>query len=202
MDINAVIKALERNRYDKASFFHTAEDATEYLKEKLVGKVIGFGDSATMEKMELNKALSEKNTVIDPKPTQDNDEFLKVAKVCLTTEVFLTSVNAMSEDGIFVNIDGTGNRVAGSLFGHDQVYFIISTNKIEENLDKAIWRARNIAAPKNTTRYGQKTPCVKTGHCHDCFSPERICNAMCIYYKKMYDLQYCEVVLIDEEMGF
>ncbi len=132
MDINAVIKALERNRYDKVSFFHTAEDATEYLKEKLVGKVIGFGDSATMEKMELNKALSEKNTVIDPKPTQDNDEFLKVAKVCLTTEVFLTSVNAMSEDGIFVNIDGTGNRVAGSLFGHDQVYFIISTNKIEK----------------------------------------------------------------------
>lgn len=119
MDINAVIKALERNRYDKVSFFHTAEDATEYLKEKLVGKVIGFGDSATMEKMELNKALSENNTVIDPKPTQDNDEFLKVAKVCLTTEVFLTSVNAMSEDGIFVNIDGTGNRVAGSLFGHD-----------------------------------------------------------------------------------
>ena len=73
---------------------------------------------------------------------------------------------------------------------------------IESDLEQAIWRARNVAAPKNTTRYGCRTPCVKTGHCHDCFSPDRLCNAMCIYYKKMDVLPYCEVVLIDEELGF
>ncbi|MGN1381568.1 MAG: lactate utilization protein [Eubacterium sp.] len=184
IDKDRLVKALKRNRYDEVLWFDTKENAAHYLDEKIQGKIVGFGDSATMETMKLNQILSENNTVIDPKPTRNNDEFLQAARICLTTEVFLTSVNAMNMDGIMVNIDGTGNRVAGSLFGHDAVYFIVGTNKVAETLDDAIWRARNIAAPKNTSRYGCKTPCVKTGKCYDCASPDRLCNAMCLYFKK------------------
>ena len=83
-----------------------------------------------MVQMELKKKLSVNNTVFDPKDEKNNDEFLKIAKKCLTTDIFMTSVNGLTEDGVIVNIDGTGNRVAGSLYGHKKVYYIVGKNKI------------------------------------------------------------------------
>jgi len=109
----------------------------------------------------------------------------------------------MAETGELVNIDGTGNRVAASLFGHQKVYFVIGTNKIEPTLEKAVWRARNVAAPINAKRFNADTPCAKKGdRCYDCSSPERICNALVIYLKKMNDIEDVEIILIDEELGF
>lgn len=202
MDIQATIKALEKNRY-KVCFFSTAKDATAYLNENLDQRIIGFGDSDTMARMGLYETLSTHNTVYDPQQSTDNDEFLEIAAKCLTTEIYLTSVNAMAQTGEMVNIDGTGNRVAGSLFGHQKVYFILGTNKIESDLESAIWRARNIAAPKNAKRFQLATPCaIKGDRCYDCSSPDRICNAMVIHFKKMNDVDDVEVILIDEELGF
>ena len=114
----------------------------------------------------------------------------------------------MAETGEMVNIDGTGNRVAGSLFGHEKIYFVVSTNKIEQSLDEAVFRARNVAAPKNSLKYDLPTPCVmnykKTGElkCFDCRRPERICNGIITYMRKMNDIEDVEVILINEEMGF
>ncbi|MCQ4637721.1 lactate utilization protein [Anaerovorax odorimutans] len=202
MKIETVMEALIKNRYS-VHCFSSGEEAADYLDRSLNGKVIGFGDSATMSHMKLYERLSAHNTVYDPNQSKDNDEFLEIAQKCLTTEVFLTSVNAMSETGELVNIDGTGNRIAGSLFGHEKVYFIISTNKIEPTLEKAVWRARNIAAPKNAMRYKLRTPCaVKGDRCYDCSSPDRICNALTIHMKKMNDIEDVEIVLINEELGF
>lgn len=128
-------------------------------------------------------------------------EFIEIAKRVLTADVYLTSVNGASETGELVNIDSTGNRVAGSLFGHRRVFFVFGTNKIESTLDRAIWRARNIAAPKNAKRFGFKTPCaVKGDRCYDCASSERICNALTIYLRKMKNVE-TEIVMIDEELG-
>ncbi|NLD19882.1 MAG: LUD domain-containing protein [Clostridiales bacterium] len=202
MNIQTAIDALKKNRYS-VSYFTTGEEAADYLDSKLDGRIIGFGDSATMNHMKLYDRLSAHNTVYDPNQSKDNDEFLEIAQKCLTTEIYLTSVNAMSETGEMVNIDGTGNRIAGSLFGHERVYFVVSTNKIEPDLERAIWRARNIAAPKNAERYALRTPCAINGdHCYNCSSPDRICNAMTIYMKKLNDIEDVEVVLIDEELGF
>lgn len=202
MNIQSVIETLKKNRYS-VSFFNTGEEAADYLDKSLDNCVIGFGDSVTMSSMKLFEKLSAHNTVYDPNQSKDNDEFLELAQKCLTTEVYLTSVNAMSESGELVNIDGTGNRIAGSLFGHKKVYFVISTNKIEETLEKAVWRARNIAAPINAKRYELKTPCaVKGDRCYNCSSPDRICNALTIHLKKMNDIKDVEVVLIDEKLGF
>ncbi len=202
MDIQKTIASLKRNRYT-VSYFDTFQEAAEYLDSQIDGKVVGFGDSKTMIKMELFEKLSKHNTVYDPNQSVDNDEFVAIAKKTLVTDVFLTSVNAMSETGEMVNIDGTGNRVAGSLFGHDKVYFVVGTNKIAPTLDEAIYRARNVAAPLNSKKYDLPTPCVQVGgRCYDCNLPERICNAMVIYYKKMHDTEDMEVVLINEELGF
>lgn len=202
MDIDKTVKALKRNRYH-VSVFDTAVQATDYLDRELDGEVIGFGDSKTMMSMALYGRLSAHNEVHDPNQSRNNDEFLRIAKECLTTDIYMTSVNAMSETGEMVNIDGTGNRIAGSIFGHEKVYFIAGTNKIEPDLEKAIWRARNIAAPLNSKKYDLQTPCVIKGDkCYDCASPDRICNAMTIYMKKMNDIEDVEVILIKEELGF
>lgn len=202
MDIQTAIEALKKNRYS-VSFFQTGEEAADYLDSQLDKKVIGFGDSATMSSMKLYERLSAHNEVHDPNQSSDNDEFLEIAQACLTTEIYLTSVNAMSEQGHLVNIDGTGNRIAGSLFGHKKVYFVVGTNKIEPTLEKAVWRARNIAAPKNAKRYNLKTPCaIKGDKCYDCASPDRICNALTIHLKKMNDIEDVEVILIDQDLGF
>ena len=202
MDIEKTIKSLERNR-STVSDFGSPEEAAEYLDGAIDGRTVGFGDSITMMKMKLYEKLSAHNEVYDPNQSSDNDEFLAIAKKCLDTEVYLTSVNAMSETGEMVNIDGTGNRVAGSLFGHEKVYFVVTTSKIEESLEKAIWRARNVAGPMNAKKYDLRTPCVVKGdRCYDCASPDRICNTLNIYLKKMNDIDEVEVVLIDGELGF
>lgn len=201
MNINDVAKALKKNRYE-VSVFENKEMATEYLTTIFNNEIIGFGDSETMVQMELKKKLSVNNTVFDPKDGKNNDEFLKIAKKCLTTDIFMTSVNGLTEDGVIVNIDGTGNRVAGSLFGHKKVYYIVGKNKIASDIEAAIWRARNIASPKNSARLGLRTPCaVKCDKCYNCSSPDRICNALLIEFKKMDDIDM-EVVLINEDLGF
>lgn len=203
MDIKKTIDALEKRLYT-VTYFKTHKEAADYLDEQIDGKVVGFGDSRTMIDMGLYKRLLTHNEVYDPYQGKNNDEFLEIAARTLTTDIFLTSVNAMSETGEMVNIDGTGNRVAGSLFGHKKVYFVVSTNKIEPTLEQAVWRARNIAGPKNSMKYDLPTPCVASGgrKCYDCKSPERICNAMMIYMRRMNDIDDVEVVLIDEKMGF
>lgn len=203
MNVQATIEALKDKLYT-VTYFETAKEAADYLDEQIDEKVVGFGDSRTMIDMKLYDRLSVHNEVHDPNQSKDDDEFVEIAKRALTTEIYLTSVNAMAETGEMVNIDGTGNRIAGSLFGHRKVYFVVSTNKIEPTLEKAILRARNIAAPKNSMKYNLPTPCVANGgdKCYDCKSPKRICNALVIHLRKMNDVEDVEIILIDEEMGF
>ncbi len=111
-------------------------------------------------------------------------------------------MNGIAETGEMVNIDGTGNRVAGSLYGHRKVYFVAGRNKIAPTLQEAAHRARNVAAPMNAARHNYKTPCAVTqDRCHHCKSPDRICNAQVIYWRKMNHMNM-EVVLINEDLGF
>lgn len=200
MYIEKTIKALEHNGY-KVSLFDYAEDAAQYLDNEIRGKTVGFGDSETLLQMNMYERLALNNTVFDPMHRKEGQSFVEAGKSCLMTEIFLTSLNAISETGELINIDGTGNRLAGSLFGHQKVYFIAGTNKIAPSLEDAINRARNIAAPLNSKRHGFKTPCAANGdRCYDCSSPERICNALLIHFKKMLSIEM-EVVLINESLG-
>ncbi|MPM25798.1 hypothetical protein SDC9_72298 [bioreactor metagenome] len=201
MELQKIIEALKGKGYE-VSYFETAKEAAEYLNEKVDHKTVGFGDSVTLSSMALYESLSLHNHVIDPKHCAPGMDFWSTAKLCLTTDVFFTSVNALAQTGEMVNIDGTGNRVAGSLFGHEKVYFVVGTNKVADTLDEAVWRARNVAAPLNAARHEFKTPCaVKQDHCYDCHSSDRICCGQMIYYQKMRFIEM-EVVLIGEPLGY
>ena len=121
----------------------------------------------------------------------------------MTADVYLLSANAIAEStGEILSIDGTGNRVSSTLFGHRKVYFVAGKNKVSEDFDKALWRLRNVVAPKNAQRLGRKTPCaVKGDKCYNCSSPERICRGLVVHYKKMNSMDM-EVVLVDQELGY
>jgi len=200
MDVKKTIETLEGKGY-KVSYFDTADEAAQYLNSNIDGRTVGFGDSETLNTLKLYELLSSHNQVFDPQHCQEGSDFWKTARLCLGTDIFLTSVNAISETGEMVNIDGTGNRVAGSLFGHEKVYFVAGVNKISPTLEEARWRARNIAAPMNAARHGYKTPCaVKEDKCYDCSSSDRICCGEMIYHRKMRFIDM-EVVLIGESLG-
>ena len=200
VDLQKTAESFRRNRYE-VSLFSTADEAKAYLCREIRGVTVGLGDSLTLLSMELFEALSEHNQVTDPQHIQPGEDFVSTAKGCALTDVFLTSVNGATEDGLLINIDGTGNRVAGSLFGHKKVYFVLGRNKVAPTLEEAMWRARNIAAPLNAKRLNLKTPCAVTGRCHNCDSFDRICNAITVHHKRMRNIEM-EIVLIDEDMGY
>ena len=120
----------------------------------------------------------------------------------VTADMYITSVNGMAETGELINIDGNGNRVASSLYGHKKVWFIVGRNKLAPTYEEALWRARNIAAPKNAQRLGRKTPCAVHGdRCYDCKSPERICRGLVVLWEAVANMEM-EVVLIDQDLGY
>ena len=116
-------------------------------------------------------------------------------------DVFLSSANAITEDGIMVNIDGNANRVSAIAQGPKKVVFIVGMNKVCDDLDGAMKRARNVAAPINTQRFGLNTPCSKTGSCMDCKSPDTIC---CQFLITRYSRHAgrIHVVLVNDHLGF
>ena len=197
------MEAFRRNRYDVSRFAERTA-AADYLAAEIRGKRVGFGDSETLRALSLYERLSEHNEVIDP-PRAGHvggiEAFLAAGREALMTDVFLLSANAITEEGQILNMDGAGNRVAGSLFGHEKTYFVVGINKLVPDISAGIERIHRIAAPRNAHRKGKKTPCAKDGtRCYDCAALERICNALTIHYKKM-SYRPMELVLIEEELG-
>ena len=191
---------LERNGY-KTSFFATGAEAADYLCAAIHGETVGFGGSMTLEALGLYERLAETNEVVWHWKSEDKPAAMEKAR---DTGIYLSSANAVSESGEIVNIDATGNRIAAMLYGHKKDYIVIGTNKIEESLDKAIYRARNIAAPLNCRRFKLSTPCAigEEMRCYDCSHPQRICKGMTIVAQKMKGIGECEVVIIDETLGY
>ena len=187
---------LEKKGY-VVSEFATAKEAAEYLNGKIDGKTVAIGGSMTAKEMGLDEALKTHNDLRWHWLGNSREE-------AMAADVYISSVNGIAETGEIVNIDGTGNRLASTLFGHKELYLIVGKNKIAEDLNGAIERARNIASPKNACRFGVKTPCVASGgeKCFDCKSPERICKALLVFWEKPNGIPYQEVVLIDEELGY
>ena len=123
----------------------------------------------------------------------------------MTGDGNVLAADAMAENaGEILSSDGTGNRVASSLFGHEKGYFVAGRNKVAPDFDSALWRLRNVVAPKNAQRLGKKTPCaVKGDRCYDCKSPERICRGLVVLWKPMMGMeQATEVILVDEDLGY
>ncbi len=195
MNLEKLMDNLKKRGFT-VSYFKTGAEAADYVCGQLEGETVGFGGSKTVEALGLYEKLSEKNRVRwHWKDPADRDRYAEfTAYVC--------SANAISETGEFVNIDGTGNRLSASTYGPKKLYYMIGINKIAPDLASAIDRARNVASVKNAQRFGKSTPCVTTGKCHDCSSPDRICRVMTIHMCPLNSFERTEVVLIGEELGY
>ena len=193
-DLERVRKNLEERGF-QTSCFATAKEAADYLDAQIDGATVGIGGSMTIQAMGLSERLSKHNEVIWH---WEGGELRRA----MLADVYLTSVNGLAETGEIVNIDGNCNRVAASMFGPKRVYYVVGINKIAPDFEKALWRARNVAAPKNAQRLGKKTPCaVRADRCYDCKSPERICRGLSVLWRKPTGFEQAEVVLIEEELG-
>ena len=199
MNLETAVKNLTAHGFS-VRVFRTAQDAANAISQELSGKTVGFGGSVTLEQMQLFETLQKNNTVYwhwKQTPAQA----LENAR---SAQVYLTSANAVSETGEIVNIDGTGNRVASMLYGHEALYIVAGVNKLAPDLPAALDRARNIAAPRNARRLNCKTPCALSEpmRCHDCRSPARICKGFCVLTRPMGGVGRTEVLLIGETLGY
>ena len=197
MDIEKTIGNL-KSRGFAVSVFGTGAEAKDYLCSEIQNTTVGIGGSKTVDQLGLYDALKDGGSEVFWHWREPGLETLKKENA---SEVFISSANAISEDGQIVNIDGRGNRLAGLVFGQKRVYIVAGVNKICPDFESAVFRARNVAAVQNAQRFPATTPCKLDGKCHDCKNPARICNAMLVLWGPMMDMQKVEVVLINEELG-
>lgn len=197
MDIEKTIKNLKA-RHFSVQHFASGEEACKYLLGEIKDTSVGIGGSKTVDQLGLyDKLVANGNEVF----WHWREPGLETLDKENAAKVFISSANAIAETGEIINIDGRGNRLAGQVYGRKTVYIVAGTNKICPDFESAVLRARNTAAVQNCKRFPAKTPCKIDDKCHDCRSPERVCNAMLVLWGPMMDMDKVEIVLIDEELG-
>ena len=180
-----------------------AKDKDEALKLALElipeGSTVTMGGAMSAHEIGMVKVLKEGNyNFID---RDDYEDKRAAALLAYDADVFLSSTNAMTEDGVLVNIDGNSNRVSAIAHGPKKVVFIVGMNKVCPDVDSAVKRARNVAAPINAQRFGIVTPCTQTGSCMNCKSADTICcNFLITRYSR--HTGRIHVILVDESLGF
>ena len=197
-----VAEALNK-RYFEAYYCSDRAEALEKILELIPqDHVVSWGGAATVDELGVKEALRQRGqTVIDRETAKDAQERQQMLKQALTCDTFLMGSNAISADGQLVNIDGTGNRVAALCFGPTQVVVVAGMNKVAGDLDGAMRRAREVAAPMNAQRFPLKTPCVANGLCGDCKGPDSIC-AQIVTTRLCKPAGRIKVVLVGEDLGF
>ncbi len=199
MDLEKTIRAL-RGRGFAVSHFATRGEAADYLDEAIRDTTVGMGGSKTLDELGLYDRLTQHNDVA----WHWREPGFETLDKELAAKVFLSSANAISEDGEILNIDGRGNRLASMVYGPGKtVYIVAGTNKICPDFDSALYRARNTAAVQNMARFAGSQPCQspKGGRCFDCRAKDRGCNALLVLWGVMFDMAKVEIVLIDEDLG-
>ena len=194
-----VIKGLQ-SRNMTGYYAASKEDALKLALSLIPEKSsVTMGGGMSVHEIDLVDVLKNgKYNFIDRDAYEDKRAAMLMA---YDADVFLSSANAITEDGIMVNIDGNSNRVSAIAQGPKKVVFIVGMNKVCNDVDGAMKRARNVAAPINAQRFGLSTPCAKTGACMDCKSPDTICCQFLITrYSRHKDRIY--VILVNDSLGF
>ena len=197
-----MIKNLNRRNME-ACYCPTAAEAVKKVSELIAdGSSVTWGGSMTIRDMGLPQALRDRGTleVLDRDLIEDRAEVVRLYERAFTADVYLSSANAISEDGVIVNIDGNGNRVAAITWGPKKVIFVIGMNKVAQTVEAALARARSTASPINAARFDIKTPCQTDGVCHNCNSPESICNH--VHFLRNSPRGRHIVVLVGEDLGY
>ena len=196
-----MIRAME-SRNHEAYYAESKEEALAKALELIPeGSKVSWGGSASIKEIGLTQALHEGNyEVLDRDLCATKEEKNAVAREAFSCDYYLSSTNAISEDGIMVNIDGNANRVAAIAFGPQNVLMIVGMNKIVKTEADAMSRAKNIAAPINAQRFGG-TPCTVTGSCVNCKSPTCICCQTLVTRFSLVPKRI-KVILVNEELGY
>ena len=197
-----VIKNLARRNIE-AYYCPTAREAVEKVLEMIpAGSSVTWGGSMSIRDIGIPAALADagKYEVYDRDKAPDRAAATEIYLKAFSCDYYLSSANAITEDGVIVNIDGTGNRVAAITFGPRNVIFVIGMNKLTQNVDAALARARSLAAPVNTARFDIQTPCKLDGVCHNCLSDDCICNY--IHYLRHSPKGKHKVILVGESIGY
>ncbi len=198
-----LIKNFNR-RHIEAHYCPTSQEAVNKVLELIAdGSSVTWGGSMTVRDMGIPQALKERGTleVLDRDVVEGAEEKQQMYLRAFTADVYLSSANAISEDGVIVNIDGNGNRVAAITWGPKKVIFIIGLNKVAQNVEAAIARARSTASPINAQRFDINTPCKVDGVCHNCNSAESICSYIHLLRNSRTAGRHV-VVLVGEDLGY
>ncbi len=196
-----VIKGLE-SRQMKGYYADTKEEALKLALGLIPeGSTVAHGGSMTMIQTGLFEALAKGNyNFLDRTGAATPEALRQYMAQAVMADFFLCSANAMTEDGLIINIDGNSNRIAPLAYGPDKVLLIVSMNKVCKDLDTALSRARNAASPANAIRLNCDTPCTKTGTCMNCKSPASICcNFMVTRFSRVPGRIL--VILCSEDLG-
>jgi len=204
--LKAVKEALEANHFE-AFLAQDVKEAKNIVKEQILptlgAKSVSWGGSMTFlatglyEEIKKMPGLEILDTYDRSKPPEEN---MELRRRSVLADLFITGTNALTEGGILVNLDMMGNRACSINFGPKHVLILVGRNKIVSELDDAMYRIKNFAAPVNAMRLDKKTPCVKTSYCEDCNSPDRICNVWTIT-EKSFPKGRIKVVLINQDLG-
>ena len=197
-----LVKNLQSRHFD-AYYCENREQALQKALELIPeGSVVGWGGALSAEQIGLMKALHAGNyRPIDRSLAKDQEERDRMMKEMMFGDVFITGANGLSLDGQMVNIDGTGNRVAATIYGPKSVIVVAGMNKVEDTLEAAINRARTVAAPMNNQRFGNDNPCSATGTCGNCKNESCICNQIVIT-RHCRPIGRIKFILVGEELGF
>lgn len=197
-----IVRNLERRHFDACYCSTSAEAIAKVLQLMPEGSSVTWGGSETIRRMGLTKAVHDAGyTVFDRDLAATSEEAVTIYRQAFSCDFYISSANAISEDGVIVNVDGNGNRVAAITWGPRHVIFIIGMNKVTRDVESALARARSTAAPINTQRFDIDTPCRKDGVCHNCKSDDCICSY--IHFLRLSRPAHRHtVILVGEELGF
>ncbi|MFP4445268.1 MAG: lactate utilization protein [Desulfosudaceae bacterium] len=200
-------RALEKNNFE-VHLADSAEAARNLAVEKIIPALaprsVAWGGSLTFTSTGLYEALRDRGdlTVLDTfDKSLPREESLERRRQALLTDLFVTGTNAITDSGKLVNLDMIGNRVAAYAYGPRHVLILAGRNKLVPDVEAAVARIKNYAAPVNTRRLDKKTPCAKTAACQDCSSPDRICNTWVIT-EKSFPAGRIKIILINQDLGF
>ena len=197
-----IIAALKK-RNMKGYYVDTAKQCGELVLSLLNdGDTVSWGGSESMKQCGIPEMLkkSGKYNVLD-RSEYTPDTIKSFYEKSFSANAFIMGTNAITLDGILVNVDGLGNRVSSLIFGPDKVFVIAGMNKVVPSVDCALDRIRNMASPPNTIRLDKDTPCAKTGKCGNCLSPDCICNQI-VYTRRSREFERIQVILVGEKLGF
>lgn len=198
-----IVKALEK-RNMKGYYCPDCASAVKQAEELLFdGALVAYGGSVSLSECGILNMLQSRTNIrlLDRSKAMTSEEKDKIYHDALNSDVYFMSSNAITLDGQLVNIDGRGNRVAALIYGPGRMVLVVGMNKVVATVEDGIRRVHNIATPANCLRLDLKTPCAATGACHDCLSPDCICNQVVIT-RRNGTAERIHVILVGEALGY